>query len=99
MKKLILIFMIVLITGCNNKKYNQNVEMICDNIITNFQVTEGNTISCNTYNFKVKKVKKDKIIIKSNIKVDSKDEFSFSKDNDLELKISENVSIILRWKE
>ena len=99
MKKLVLMIMIILMTGCNDKKYNQKVEMVCDGLITNFEVTDGNTISCNTYEFKVKKVKKDKIVIKSNIKVDDKNEFTFSKDNDLELKISENVSIILRWKE
>lgn len=99
MRKYLLILMLLIITGCNEKKYSHYVEMTCDNMVTNFEVNDGNTISCYDYNFKVKKVKKDKIVIKSNKKIDSKDEFEFGKDKDLELKISENVSIILKWKE
>ena len=100
MKKLILVLLLISVTGCFNKeKYTHKVEMICDGVITNFDVKDGNTISCNTYEFKVKKVKRDKIEIKSNIAVDSKVNFEFSNDKALELKISENNSIILRWKE
>lgn len=98
MKKLVLLLLLICVIGCENKNVRENVEMTCNDITTNFEITNENKILCEDYIFEVKKIIKDKIILKSNKTINSKDEFYIEYNNDLVINIDENNTIKFKWK-
>ena len=114
MKKMVslyIAFMILFISGCEDKKIDASIQMKCDGIESNFNVEKGNTISCNlsdnNYEFKIKSIKDTEIVLESNNYnlTDDKDinkevnSFKLSKDKELSLFTkTNNENIIIIWK-
>lgn len=70
MKKIILLFLLLILSACNRNNSRVNLEMHCNNLSTNLEVKENDTLSCNllgeNYEFKVTKLDEDKIILEAN---------------------------------
>lgn len=94
MKKLIILILLICIIGCTEKNITANIEMECNDITTSFEVEKNNKIICDEYIFDVKRITNDKILLKLNKSIDSKDEFELELNNDLVLR----DSIVLKWK-
>lgn len=70
MKKIILPLLLLILSACNRNTPRVNLEMHCNNLSTNLEVKENDTLSCNllgeNYEFKVTKLDEDKIILEAN---------------------------------
>lgn len=70
MKRILLIFIILISIGCTKKEKSTNIEMQCNDIITTIEIKKGNKISCNlldeNYEFMVKKITSDNIELEVN---------------------------------
>ena len=112
MKKfLVIVILLIIVSGCGDKKISANIQMRCDDLTTDFEVKKGNVINCNiqdnNYEFKIKSIKDDKIILESN-NYDLTDDkninkeinsFSLNKDKELSLYTKVNQdNIIISWK-
>ena len=65
MKRILFILLLIICVGCKKEDKKVNIEMNCNDTITNVEIKEGNTISCkllnDDYNFKIMKITDDKI--------------------------------------
>lgn len=98
MKKLVLLFLLMFIVGCEDKNISEKIEMTCNDITTNFEITVGNKILCEDYSFEVKKITKDKIMLKVDKGIDSKEDFELESNNELVVNTDENNTIMFKWK-
>lgn len=94
MKKLVILVLLICVVGCSEKNITENIEMTCNDITSSFEIEKSNKIICDEYIFEVKKITKDKILLKSNKSIDSKEEVEIELNNDFIL----NDNIIFKWK-
>ena len=70
MKKVLVISLLLLCFGCSKEQKKAKLEISCDSVISNVEVSEGNTISCEllgeTYELKVTKITDNEVKLENN---------------------------------
>lgn len=113
MKKIVLPLLLLILSACHRNNPSVNLEMQCNNLSTNLEVKENDTLSCNllgeNYEFKVTKLDEDKIILESNkygltsssSLIEKEKEFTLTKNSSITLTTQSTdyqEKVIFNWK-
>lgn len=70
MKKIIVIILLLIMVGCQNKEKIATIEMTCNNIKTTINIKENNKVGCNLldndYEFVINKITDNKVELEVN---------------------------------
>lgn len=99
MKKIIFLLLIILVTGCGQKK--ESISMSCDGIKSQFNVQKGDVVSCkledDVYKFNIDNIKNGTIYLTTESKISNQNKLEL---NDKELVINlDNGKVIIFYKE